>query len=465
MRHLYDDARLELWAGVECTVNRVGDRYFDQVERSGHARRLDDLDRFAELGVRTLRYPILWERTAPNGLDRADWSWADERLGRLRELGIRPIVTLVHHGSGPRHTNLLDPSFVDGLAAFAGALAARYPWVEDYTPVNEPLTTARFSALYGCWYPHARDMGSCVRALIHECAATAEAMAAIRAVNPAARLIQTEDIGKTYSTPMLARQAEFDNERRWLSLDLLTGRVRDGHPLWGFLHWLGFDATDFARFASAPCPPDVIGVNYYVTSERFLDQRLKRYPDCTHGGNGRHRYADVEAVRVCTEGIAGFSGIVRETWDRYGLPVAITEAHLGADVDEQMRWLAEAWRAAQAARRDGIDVRAVTAWSLLGAYDWNSLVTREEGHYEPGAIDVRGSEPRATPLAEMIRDLANGRPHRHPALAFPGWWRRPERLLYPPVALGNGARGECVPLNSWMDQVGPITADEDLLTA
>ena len=119
MRHLHDDAWLELWAGVECTVNRVVDRYFDQLECSGHAARLDDLDRFAELGIRTLRYPILWERTAPDGLDRADWSWADERLGRLRDLGIRPIVTLVHHGSGPRHTDLLDPSFVDGLAAFA----------------------------------------------------------------------------------------------------------------------------------------------------------------------------------------------------------------------------------------------------------------------------------------------------------------------------------------------------------
>jgi len=43
-----------------------------------------------------MRYPILWERTAPDFLD-ADWSWADERLERMRELGIRPII-----GSSPR---------------------------------------------------------------------------------------------------------------------------------------------------------------------------------------------------------------------------------------------------------------------------------------------------------------------------------------------------------------------------
>ncbi len=63
---------LELWGGVECTVNRVGDRYFEQLERTGHAHRPGDLDLFAELGITALRYPILWERTAPDGVDSAD---------------------------------------------------------------------------------------------------------------------------------------------------------------------------------------------------------------------------------------------------------------------------------------------------------------------------------------------------------------------------------------------------------
>ena len=113
-------AALALWGGIESTVNRVGDMYFDQLERGGHARRIDDLDLIAALGIRTLRYPILWERTAPDGPARADWTWADERLNRLRELGIRPIVGLVHHGSGPPHTNLLDPAFAEGLARVRG---------------------------------------------------------------------------------------------------------------------------------------------------------------------------------------------------------------------------------------------------------------------------------------------------------------------------------------------------------
>src|SRR5258705_5122019 len=89
----------ELWAGVECTVNRVGDSYSDQLERSGHAIRIKDLERLAELGVSAIRYPVLWERTAPQALDSLDWSWSDERFDCFARLGIKPIAGLVHHGS------------------------------------------------------------------------------------------------------------------------------------------------------------------------------------------------------------------------------------------------------------------------------------------------------------------------------------------------------------------------------
>ncbi|MGH6609560.1 MAG: hypothetical protein ACRECQ_04825, partial [Burkholderiaceae bacterium] len=57
---------LELWGGVECTVNRVHDAFHSQLRASGHDRRSDDLDRFAQLGIRRLRYPVLWELTAPD---------------------------------------------------------------------------------------------------------------------------------------------------------------------------------------------------------------------------------------------------------------------------------------------------------------------------------------------------------------------------------------------------------------
>ncbi|UQA58933.1 family 1 glycosylhydrolase [Polyangium aurulentum] len=422
---------LQIWAGIECTVNRVGDQYFDQLERNGHCARLEDLDHLVTLGAKKVRYPVLWERVAPRGPDRADWSWTDERLGRLRELGVPPIVGLTHHGSGPAHTSLLDASFAEGLAEFAAAVAERYPWVEDYTPVNEPLTTARFSALYGVWYPHHKDIRSFLRALVNECTATALSMRAVRRVNPAARLVQTEDFGRTSSTPLLAYQTEHENHRRLLSLDLLCGLVTPGHPLHEYVVAHGVSEEELDLFRQIPSAPDIIGLNYYVTSDRYLDERLEGYPACYHGGNHRHAYADVESVRVAGAEFSGHLGLLRQLWDRYHIPLAITEAHLGGTREEQLRWFVEAYRAAETARAEGADVRAVTLWALLGSFDWNTLVTCAGNHYEPGAFDVRGPRPRPTALFDLARTLSEGREPDHPVLAVPGWWRRPERILYP----------------------------------
>jgi len=424
---------LELWGGVECTLNRVGDAQFDQLVWSGHDKRIGDLDLFAGLGLRALRYPILWERHAPHGVAQADWSWADARLGRLRRLDIEPIVGLLHHGSGPRYTHFLDPEFPERLAEYAQAVARRYPWVRSYTPVNEPMTTARFCGIYGHWHPHGRDALTWARILLAQCRGIVLAMRAIREVNPEARLVQTEDVGKTYSTPRMAYQAEFENERRWLSFDLLCGRVDDGHPMAHYLRWLGVPDRAWRVFLDEPCPPDIFGCDHYVTSERFLDERLEHYPPSLWGGNHGERYVDVEAARVLAEPSEGPADLLRETWARYRRPLALTEVHLACWCDEQMRWLQENWDAALAVRREGGDVRAVTSWALLGSYEWNSLVTRVEGHYEAGAFEMFGSEPRPTPLAAMLRDLATRGFHDAPELHSPGWWHRPERLLYPPV--------------------------------
>jgi len=438
---------LELWGGIECTLNRVGDRYFDQLEWSGHMERSADLDLVADAGIRTLRYPILWERCAPDGdLENIDWSWPDARLNHLRELGIRPIVGLVHHGSGPRNTSLLDPLFGDKLAEFARLVARRYPWIDAYTPVNEPLTTARFSGLYGHWYPHACDAVSFGRALFNQCRAVVLAMRAVRETNPDAQLIQTDDLGFTRSTRALRYQARFENERRWLSFDLLCGRVGRGHSMSRHLRRSGWSDADLAFFQDSPCPPDIIGINYYLTSERFLDARTERYPAHWHGGNARVAYADMPAVRVCADGIAGPRALLQESWDRYHLPVAVTEAHLGCTREEQMRWLRDAWNSARDLRQSGADIRAVTVWSLFGAYNWNSLVTRDADHYEPGAWDLRGgknSAPRPTALVPLLRDLAANREPQHPIYEIPGWWNRALRYDCTPVLGDDAGRLSC----------------------
>jgi dTDP-4-dehydrorhamnose reductase len=432
---------LELWGGLEATIVRIGDRFRDQIAETGHRDRIEDLDRIAALGIRTLRYPILWEAIAPERPDETRWDWHDARAERLRALGVRPIAGLIHHGSGPAYTSLVDPAFPELFAVHARNVAERYPWIDLYTPVNEPLTTARFSGLYGHWYPHERSDRAFLRALVNECRATLLAMREIRRVNPGAKLVQTEDFGKTFSTPALAYQAELENERRWLSFDLLFGRVDRHHPWWPVLVENGIEERELDELAEGAGAPDIVGINHYLTSERFLDERVTRYPEHFRGGNGQDSYADVEAVRIRSlVDEVGPASRLREVWERYHAPIAITEAHHGCSRDEQLRWLVEVWQAARTVRSEGADIRAVTIWSLFGAVDWNSLLTREAGFYEPGPFDVRGPCPRATALAAAASSLASHGEYDHPVLDSPGWWRRETRFYTPgPVSVPSAA--------------------------
>jgi len=348
-------------------------------------------------------------------------------MATLEGLGMEPVLALLHHGSGPRGTSFLDPDFPRTFAAYARGVAEAYPWVTTYLPINEPTTTARFAGLYGFWEPHGRSSRAFAEILLAQCRAIRAAVREIRAVNPAARFIVNEDVGVVRSTPRLEHQARFDTERRWAAVDLLSGRLVAGHRLWAYLvAALGSDAP-LLDFVDDPCPPDVIGLDYYVTSDRFLDHRVAAYPRWTHGGNGVQRYADVELVRIEGEEIAGWDGIIAEASSRYGLPLALTEVSLAGDPVDACAWWLEAWEAATSAAARGVRVEAVTAWAAFGARGWEQMLVEPEGVYAPGLFDVSATPPAPTLLGDVVRAAAHGA--ASPPLR-PGWWRQPERTLY-----------------------------------
>jgi hypothetical protein len=107
--------------------------------------RLQTLD---DLGVRTVRFTLVWSQVArarpqdardPN--DPAyDWSQFDPVLQGLHAHGISPLVTLwgaPGWSNGGRAPNWLPRS---GFGSFAYAASKRYPWVRLWTVWNEPNT-------------------------------------------------------------------------------------------------------------------------------------------------------------------------------------------------------------------------------------------------------------------------------------------------------------------------------------
>lgn len=419
----------EIWGGAEYSFVRTGDEVYDQLNATGHESDSGtDLHLYKELGINTIRYPLLWEKYSAN--EKQFFLLHDQRLNKLTSLGIMPVAGLLHHGSGPFFTNLASNDFPELLAEYAYKIAKRYPWIQLYTPVNEPLTTARFSGLYGIWYPHLNSDRSFVRIFINELKAIVLSMQAIRSVNSAAGLVQTEDLCRVLSTTVLDYQAVFENLRRWLTYDLLLGKVTHEHPMYRYFIDNGIDEEELSFFNKNYIIPEVVGFNYYVTSERFLDHRKSIYPACFHGENMFHEYADVEAVRANVNEETGSYNLLKTAWERYKLPMALTEVHLSCTREEQLRWFMEAWETGRKLRSEGVDFRAITAWAFFGSYDWSSLLCQKRLDYESGVYDIRSGTPRRTAVAELISNLSTDQKKFDNILLTPGWWKRNTRVIY-----------------------------------
>lgn len=410
---------IELWASPEPTLARVDETTFrDQLAETGHDRRDGDCDLLADLGVAASRYPVLWERVAPNDPHERDFTWAHARLAHLRARGIEPIVTLLHHGSGPSYTSLLDPNFVTLFADYAEAAARAFPWVKRWTPINEALTTARFSTLYGVWYPNASDDRAFGRAIVNETLAIGAAMERIRRIIPDAELVTTEDLQRfTAADDGVAGYVAFLRERRWLSVELLQGRIVPGHPMHAYLTGACAVAVrDLRALADRPTPPNLAAFNHYPHSERYLFTQA----DGTIG--------DLPAVYIAGEPPLRAEPLVREAAQRLGLPLAIGEVHINAPERERVRWLAQHHDDARALVADGVDFRALGVWAAFGMVDWHSLLRARARVVEDGIYTFASTDetPQPTLVSHAVQQLARGEAIVDDGTR--GWWERPERM-------------------------------------
>ena len=231
------------WAtGIEDTFitaphPRTG-RTLDEYELTDHYRRWrSDIDLMAELGLRAARYGVPWHRIQPTR-GRWDWRHADEPLERMLDLGISPQVDLVHYGlPGWIEGAYFHPDYPALVADFAGRLAERFKGrIHWYTPLNEPRITAWYCGRLGWWPPHARSWRGFVAVMLAVAAGIQATIRRLREVDPdiVAYQVDATDLYET-EDPALHAEAERRQDIVYLALDLVAGRVREGHPLCDWL--------------------------------------------------------------------------------------------------------------------------------------------------------------------------------------------------------------------------------------
>jgi beta-glucosidase/6-phospho-beta-glucosidase/beta-galactosidase len=368
--------------GIECSYP-TGDHGRWRRDEMAATRHYDrwgqDFELAREVGVTHIRYgPPL--HLIFSGPGTYDWQWCDEPMRELEQLGPEPIVDLCHFGVPNWLGDFQNRDIVAALAEYADAFARRYPWVRYYTPVNEMYVCARMSALQGMWNEQLKDERAFARAAINLAGACVSTTDAILAVRPDAIFINSES--SEFSQPCcpdpeIQRIAAFENERRFLPLDLLYGH-EVSRGMRNYLRQQGVSDSEYDGFMKRDCTRrSVIGIDYYEWNERLID---------SHG------------VPQSLGELFGWYVIASQYWQRYQRTMMHTETNR-IDANDASRWLWRQWHNLQLLEGAGVPIIGFTWYSVTDQIDWDRAIELPLGVIHPVGLFDLNRDPRPVGLS------------------------------------------------------------------
>jgi beta-glucosidase/6-phospho-beta-glucosidase/beta-galactosidase len=284
----------------------------------------------------------------------------DPVMAEMQKQGIKPIIDLVHFGLPDWLVNFQNPDWPRYLAEYARAFAERYPWVRFYTPVNEMYVTAQFSAAFGWWNERLMSDHAFINNLKHCVQASILAMQAILELRKDAIFIFSESTEYVHpGSPKMVQQAQFMNERRFLSLDLLLGHDVSA-TMYRYLLHSGMTQEEYLWFreqGQAIRSHCIMGTDYYITNEHVIRD---------------------DGTTISAGDVYGYYVITRQYFDRYRMPVMHTETNRVSE--HAVEWLWKEWMNLLRLREDGVPIVGFTWYGLIDMRDWDTALTRPQGH-------------------------------------------------------------------------------------
>lgn len=330
-------------AGFEGSTgyNRHG-HWFDQVVATGHDRTVDeDYRQLAQLDIHAVRETIRWP-LVDLGRGRYDFSTVEPFVAASRRHHMEVVWDLFHYGY-PKGLDLWSEDFPRRFADYCYTvgryIAGRTEGTCAFTPVNEPSFMSYAAGEKGLFAPHVTGRGWDLKVALSR--AAIEGINALWAACPGARMVNVDPlcrVARPPDRPDLGEEARDFNDRLvFQSWDMLCGRL---------LPELGGSRRHL----------DVVGINYYWTNQWEL------------GGTPR---ADGVIPPLADEDPRRWplGALVRSVWERYGGEVMITEtSHIG---DSRGRWLREVAQEAEDLLQDGVPLRGVCLYPILGMPEWH----------------------------------------------------------------------------------------------
>lgn len=297
----------------------------------------EDFALLQKLNMNAFRFGIEWARLEPveGQWDEAAVAHYRRYIADLKARGIEPIPTLWHWtmpswfsdkgGFEKRRNIAYFDRFVEKVAKEYGSE------LRQVLTLNEPNVYAAFSYFSGEWPPQRRNVIVGLRVYRHLTLAHRNAYRILKKHYPGLRiglpmqLADMQPLSGVSSRLMCAIQGYAWN---WWFLNRIRAQL------------------------------DFIGLNYYFT--QYIDA----------GGRIRNPKQPVSDLGWYMEP-SGIGRLLKTIWQRYKLPIIITENGV-ADAQDVYRqwWLEETLTALADAQAAGVDLRGYLHWSLLDNFEW-----------------------------------------------------------------------------------------------
>jgi len=402
----------------------------DYTVASDHYHRFaEDVALFAELGLKAYRFSIAWTRIIPDGdgeVNPAGVAFYHRLIDALVAAGITPIATMYHFdlpAALDAKGGWQNRECVDAFARFAEVIFGEYgDKVKHWLTINEQNMMVLYGEAIGTVKP-GQPKSALYQANHHMMLAQAKANLLCHELVPDGLIGPAPNIALCYPEtchPLDVLAADdFNAIRNWLYLDMaVEGRYNS--VAWAYLEETGaapqIAEGDLELLASVR--PDFIAFNYYAT--HTVARPRPDGQDVATGGD--------QQIAVGEKGIyagasnpflphtefgweidpIGFRNTFRALWDRYHLPLLVTENGLGAfdkledgQVHDSYRidYLRDHIAQIQLAVSDGVDVMGYCPWSAIDLVSTHQGVSKRYGF-----IYVRRDEFDLLDLARFKKD-------------------------------------------------------------
>lgn len=371
----------------------------------------EDIALLAEMGLKAYRFSVAWTRILPEGrgkVNAAGVNFYHRLIDTCLKYEIMPVVTMFHFDlpyALEQRGGWNNPETIDAFEEFAGVVFREYgDKVPYFLSINEQNVMILHGGVIGTRQEEKDQWKKLYQQNHYMQLAQAKATILCHELAPKAKIGPAPNISPAYPATSSPEDyiAALDAAaiRNWLYLDLAVyGRYNA--QAWSYLKKKGYEPEikDGEMEILKRARPDFIAINYYNTmTVEYVGEEEKVEGEC---GDQQIAMAEPGFYRQVSNpnlgetkfgweiDPAGFRTALREVYDRYHLPILISENGIGTydtledDLtvrdQERIEYYRQHIRQMALAMEDGTEIIGYCPWSAIDLISTHQGIKKRYG--------------------------------------------------------------------------------------